>query len=74
MGGKGRLTDSTIDKLQNYYGIAIRSNSGDLTGMKKVIYATLFHCASSEDRNLHHHFPEGEDSWCVFMRQSAEHQ
>lgn len=30
MGGKGRLTDVMIDKLQNYYGIAIRSNSGDL--------------------------------------------
>ena len=26
LGGKGRLTDSTIDKLQNYYGIALRSN------------------------------------------------
>ncbi|CAH3046832.1 unnamed protein product, partial [Porites lobata] len=26
LGGKGKLTDSQIDKLQNYYGIAIRSN------------------------------------------------
>ena len=25
-GRKGRLTDAMIDKLQNYYGIAIRSN------------------------------------------------
>ena len=25
-GGKGKLTDAIIDKLQNYYGIAIRSN------------------------------------------------
>ena len=23
LGGKGKLTDSMIDKLQNYYGIAI---------------------------------------------------
>ena len=27
LGGKGRLTDSIIDKLQNYYGIAIRKNT-----------------------------------------------
>ena len=26
LGGKGKLTDRIIDKLQNYYGIAIRSN------------------------------------------------
>ena len=71
LGGKGRLTDAMIDKLQNYYGIAIRSNSGDLAGMKKAIHATLFHCASSEERKLHHHCPEGEDSWCGFMRDKA---
>ena len=34
-----------IDRLQNYYGIAIRSNVGDLDKMKKAIYASLFHCA-----------------------------
>lgn len=37
-GGKGKLTDAMIDKLQNYYGIAIRNNSGNLTAMKKAIY------------------------------------
>ena len=33
--GKGKLTDRMIDRLQNYYGIAIRSNIGDLEGMKR---------------------------------------
>ncbi|GFU14070.1 uncharacterized protein TNCV_2536211 [Trichonephila clavipes] len=28
LGGKGKLTDKFIDKLQNYYGIAIRRNVG----------------------------------------------
>ena len=37
-----------IDKLQNYYGIAIRSNPGDLAAMKNAVLASLFHCASSE--------------------------
>ncbi|GFU50554.1 uncharacterized protein TNCV_4884171 [Trichonephila clavipes] len=30
LGGKGKLTDKFIDKLQNYYGIAIHSNVGCL--------------------------------------------
>ena len=31
--GTGRHTKKVIDKLQNYYGMAIRSNVGDLHGM-----------------------------------------
>ena len=48
LGGKGKLTDAMTDRLQNYYGIAIKSNVGDLAQMKKAIHASLFHCASSE--------------------------
>ena len=53
MGGKGKLTDRMIDMLQNYCGIAIRSNVGNLSGMKKEIYASLMHWASSKDQNPH---------------------
>jgi hypothetical protein len=67
IGGKGKRTDSLIDKLQNYYGIAIRSNSGDLEGMRSSIRASLFHCASSERRKLHKHCPDGPDSWCRYI-------
>ena len=70
-GGKGKLTDSLIDKLQNYYGIAIRSNIGNLKGMKSAIYASIFHCAASDRRNLHHHCPDGPDSWCRFKQDRA---
>ncbi|XP_068672674.1 uncharacterized protein [Montipora foliosa] len=68
LGGKGKLTDAIIDKLQNYYGIAIRSNIGDLSGMKKAVHASFFHCASSEKRDLHNHCPAGPSSWCGFQR------
>ena len=57
LGGKGKLTDFFIDKLQNYYGIAIRSNSGDLEAMREGVRASLFHTAYSERRNLHSLFP-----------------
>jgi hypothetical protein len=68
LGGKGKLTDSFIDKLQNYYGIAIRSNSGDLEAMREGVRASLFHTASSERRNLHSLCPDGPDSWCRFKQ------
>ncbi|XP_032242888.2 uncharacterized protein LOC116621099 [Nematostella vectensis] len=71
IGGKGKLTDAMIDKLQNYYGIAIRSNLDDLKGMKKAIYATLFHCASNDKVVLHDYCPDGPNSWCGYKRGSA---
>ena len=58
------LTDTLIDKLQNYYGIAIRSNCGNLEGMKAAIYASIIHCVSSKKRNLHTWCLDGPDSWC----------
>ena len=71
LGGKGKLTDSMIDKLQNYYGIALRSNVGNLENMKKAILASLFHVASSESNSWHNHCPQGKDSWCAFQADKA---
>ena len=39
--------------------------------MKKAIHASLFHCVSSERRDLHHHCPEGPNSWCRFNKDRA---
>ena len=55
-----------IDRLQNYYGIAVRSNVGNLEGMKAAIHASLFHVASSEKNQWHQHCPDGGDSWCSY--------
>ena len=68
LGGKGKLTNAIIDRLQNYYGIAIRANSGNLDGMKKAVLASLFHVASSKDNEWHDHCPSSTDSWCLFQR------
>jgi len=68
LGGKGKLIDAMINKLQNYYGIVIRSNVGGLSGMKKAIHASFLHCASSEGRDLHTHCPTGPSSWCGYKR------
>ena len=37
VGDKNRLTDKIIDQFQNYFGIAIRSNTGDQDGMSQSI-------------------------------------
>jgi hypothetical protein len=72
LGGKGKLTDALIDRLQNYYGIAIRSNVGNLEAMKKAIQANLMHCIASKRRNLHMSCPAGADSWCRFQQDRAK--
>ena len=72
LGGKGRLTDAIIDKLQNFYGIAIRQNVGSLQMMKDAVLATLFHVASSESKNWHSYCPPGTSSWCKFKKDQAD--
>ena len=73
LGGKGKLTDSMIDKLHNYYGIAIRSNSGNLKSMKRDILASLWHCASTVRRPFHNAYcPPGKGSWCGYMQDKAK--
>ena len=68
LGGRGKLTNATIDKLQNYYGIAIRTNSGDLDGMKRSVLASLFHVASSKESQWHDYCPKTANSWCLYQR------
>ena len=54
--GAGRLTDKAINTLQNYYGMAIRNNVGDLYGMKKSVRPTLFHNCDIANAEEKHQF------------------
>ena len=51
---KGGMTDSKIDVLQNYYGLAVRENLDDVSKMAKAIEASFYHVASTA---------EGSNSW-----------
>ena len=52
LGGKGRLTDKMINKLQNYFGIVIRHCAGKtIFEMKKAIGEVLFHCSEALNLN-----------------------
>lgn len=71
LSGQGRLTDTVIDDLQTYYGIAVRNHENDLQGMAKAIWASLFHRASTDEQPEHRFCPTGVSSWCGWQRQKA---
>ena len=69
---KGKLTNNIIDRLQNYYGIVIRSNKNNLKGMQPATKAALFQVASNKDHNLHFpHYPVSRDSCCKYDQDRA---
>ena len=45
---EGGLTRAKVLRLSKYFGNAIRNNIGSLEKMKTAIYATLYHCKSTE--------------------------
>ena len=68
LGGKGRLTTARIDTLQNFYGLAIRNNKGNIEAMSKATMAILDHY---KEDTLYEHCPPGKESWCSFQRDVA---
>ncbi|GFW11635.1 uncharacterized protein TNCV_42701 [Trichonephila clavipes] len=71
LGEKGKLTDYFIDKLQNYYGVAIRSNTKKLVNMQSAVIAAFYHCCSSTEKPMHGQCPTGRGSWCKFQKAKA---
>ena len=71
IGGRGRLTDKMVDTMQNYYGLAIRKNKNNLTGMANDVKAGLYHLASTDENPQHHLCPMGKDSWCGWQKDAA---
>ena len=73
LGGKGRLTLKEIDKLQLYYGLAIRRNVGDVNMMKRDIKAILRHRLSTDENPNHSMCPTCPTSWCKYNRNPADY-
>ncbi|GFU84916.1 uncharacterized protein TNCV_3132521 [Trichonephila clavipes] len=69
--GTWRLLEPTVylrdQIIQNYYGIAIRNNVGNLQKMMSSVIAAFFHCVSGKTP-LHGQCPEGSESWCRYQR------
>ena len=61
--GRDRLTSFIIDKLQNYDGLAIKRNLGDVPAIVNDVHASYFHLADD-----HKFCPIDKDSWCKFQK------
>ncbi|XP_065068314.1 uncharacterized protein LOC135693699 [Rhopilema esculentum] len=71
VGGKARLTDLVIDKIQGYYGKAIRSNKNNLEGMHRAVWAIFCHTIANSNESLeqqHRYCPQASDTWCKFVK------
>ena len=83
LSGAGRLTNKVTNTLQNYYGMVIRSNVGNLYQMKKGIAPIIHHCyeylvkvdvsdKKVRDDNARYKFcHEGLESWCKYQKQKV---
>ena len=82
--GKGRLTDKVCNKMQNYFGMAIRQNTAAacnndrkkaLYGMKKGVLAVLWHCTDLPDyEDRHKYCPRENDSWCKYWQTKQDYK
>ena len=62
---RGRLGDKEINKLQNYFGIAIRANCHSVTAMQKAIGTVVYHCSVANDPDTRHMFCDKRQyTWC----------
>ena len=67
--GQGRLTDKVMNKMQCYFGMAIRSNTSSLFLMKKGVGAVLFHCSTADSSATRHMYcPRDENTWCRYWK------
>ncbi|GFY02774.1 uncharacterized protein TNCV_3506541 [Trichonephila clavipes] len=60
IGGKkvGSLKETTIVMLTNFYRKAIKDHCNDVEKMKRAIYATLYHCSSTDAKPKHNKCPK----------------
>ena len=68
LGGKGRLTQERIKRLQRDYGLAIRQNTHSVAAMKRAVWALYFHTLSTKANPQHGLCPKGPDSWCKYNK------
>ena len=61
---KLRLTDPLIDRLQNYFGIALMSNLKTVSELRNALLGSFFHVASSQNHEFHLYCLQTVDSWC----------
>jgi hypothetical protein len=73
LGGKGRLTDGLINKLQSYYGNAIQNNLQSLKDMQTSDWAIFYHTLVTDQNPTHDMCPTTPDTWCKYNATWTNH-
>ena len=68
----GRLTRCKALQFQNYYRGAVMNNIGDVHKIRDAIWATLYHCSSTDENPQHRKCPAGSKSWCFYQQAPAD--
>ncbi|GFV02246.1 uncharacterized protein TNCV_3455691 [Trichonephila clavipes] len=66
--GRNRLTEAEIDRLQAYYGLAIRRNLSSVKDMQQAIWEIFLHMLSTDEKPQHGFCPSDTDTWCKFKK------
>ena len=64
--GGAVLYEKVINKLQNYYGLAIRQNTDSLPKMRNAIGSVLYYCSEASSAETRHMFCDVDSQWCKF--------
>jgi hypothetical protein len=75
LGGKNRLTEADITKIQKYYGLAIRRTAKEgLAKMKEEIWSIYFHLSATNETPQYHGLcrSDPEHVWCKYRKAVAE--
>ena len=67
LGEQGKLTDTKIDTMQNYFDFALHSNVGDLTAMKLACMTSIYHVCG-----YHDNCPKSVDTWCQYQKEKQD--
>ena len=56
-----------MDKIEKYFGLALRANCTTIEVMQKAIWASFIHVTSNEKNNHHSHCGASPSSWCQYQ-------
>jgi hypothetical protein len=60
-----------MNLLQRYYKKAVASKCADVEELRKKIFMSFYHAASSDEVPNHDDCPTGVESWCFWQRAMA---
>ena len=67
LGGKGKLANIKIGTVQNYFGMVLRSNAGNLAAMKSACMALMYHICG-----YHYNCPKHVDTWYQYQKDKQD--